>query len=504
MVRHLLFFFALLLFFTLINWGFFENLKNLPDKGFYIVIFAINFDLIVLIVLSAVLLRKLIKIYVSREKRIRKKLLKVMFLYLFIPILLVNLSLSFVLVKAVKSYALLRSEEILELSKTLKDEVLNLKNKKLLKDAEKLEKLSKEFRTFVYTRDIVSGIFVYFMVLLLVLTLLASAWASFLFARRISEPIERLSLSAKLIARGKLETPIIVERTNDEVEELSLSFKSMKEKLVSAYKSLKEEKELLDKILDNLPVGVLYLSKDGKVIRKNKSLERVLKEGKNVREVRVNLGENEVVIYEDITPVVLAERFKTWQEAVKRIAHEIKNPLTPVRLSLEMLYQEPKEEKFKEVIPTLLREIDRIVELINRFRDLTLDKEFKPERVKLREILEEVSRLYPSLELKVEGDKQIYGDVGMLKEVFLNLINNSLEWGAKRVEVKIGEDSLTYRDDGRGIDLENPEEIFIPYYSKSPKGMGLGMALVKTYLERHGWKVEVLKENRGFTLKVYF
>jgi two-component system nitrogen regulation sensor histidine kinase NtrY len=159
-------------------------------------------------------------------------------------------------------------------------------------------------------------------------------------------------------------------------------------------------------------------------------------------------------IYEDLRPVITAERFRTWQEAVKRLAHEIKNPLTPISLHLErlrLLAQKDKlsKEEVINVCGLLLEEISRIKSAVNYFRDLSYQREIKVEGFELRDLIRELARLYPNLEVEVVGSSFVKADRSMIKECFFNLFNNSVEWGAKKVRVSLTEEGFVTKMTGK-------------------------------------------------------
>lgn len=565
-----------------INVAFIENLRNLPHANYYLLLLAINIDLIVLIIVTALIVRKLIKIYLGKRKNIlRRKLANILFLYLFIPLLLLDLVSIALVIHSTKTYissktrALSSSAErvyaglyLLELSRVedyrsvltalltagLEEEVGRLKgvervmrvpscdfdisegessyrlclrgkggyyeavvkkDLKLMRDLSEFGELALEVRNFVKTRDIITGIFVFIVLFLGLITLLATVWLGMLVARHISEPIERLSERARRIAKGNLNVEIEEERTGDEIEELSKSFRSMKEKLKEMYCRLEGERDTLEKLLNALPVGILYVGPSG--TRANKAflemfgeredpeeVERIVREDSNYRVEKLRSGEEEIYIVEDVSSIVLAERFRTWQEAVKRIAHEIKNPLTPIRLNLERLARYAEEgrvepEKFKEIVGIILGEINRISDLLSQFKHLSPGKELQITDVRISQVLDELKKLYSSagMRIQLEGDKVVKGDYALLRELFYNLMNNSLEWGAREVRVKVEEDRLDYRDDGKGLKEEEIENVFIPYYSGNPKGMGLGMAVVKKIVEDHGWEIKAVPSEKG-------
>ena len=589
MKRRLAFWSFILLFLGGINVAFLYNLKNLPYANYYVLLLAINIDLIALIIITAIILRKLIKVYLGKGRNIlRKKLANILFLYLFLPILLLNVISTIVVLQSTKAYlssktkALssyaervyrnLYSSELLRvenyrsvigalLEEDLLEEVRRLKGVKsvvmvgecefevsegertyilclntgkgsyrvvvdkdlnLIRDVSEFGKLALDVRAFVKTRDIISGVFVFFIVFITLMTLLATVWIGMLIAKHISEPIERLSRKAMGIAKGDLSVEIDVEKTGDEIEELSRSFRRMKENLRGMYERLERERDFLGKLLDVLPVGILYVSPE--VVRANrtflemvgkvmgpKELEAKVSKEQHLRMERIGGSGGDIYILEDVSSIVAAERFRTWQEAVKRIAHEIKNPLTPIRLNLERLSRYVEEgkrssEELVEMVKAILKEIDRISGLINRFKHFSLSQPVRFEEVSIRDVVSRIGKLYTSagIDVTLEGDRKVKGDPALLRELFLNLINNSVEGGARRVVITVDDEYLDYRDDGRGLREDELESVFVPYYSGNPKGMGLGMAIVKKIVEDHGWSIEALPSKRGAHFLIAF
>ncbi|WP_461829071.1 sensor histidine kinase, partial [Aquifex sp.] len=364
---------------------------------------------------------------------------------------------------------------------------------------------------------------IFFLVALSLLTLLGTVWLSMYLARFISEPIERLTEKALQISKGNLDVKIEEEKRGDEIEKLYRAFSQMRENLKKLYENLRREQENLRKLLDTLPVAVLFLGKDGRDFRnktfarmfgKVESLERFFEEvkrNKNIRVEKLETEEGTIYIFEDVTPIVLAERFKVWEEAVKRIAHEIKNPLTPIKLNLERilrnLHKEKLDrEKLSELIRVILKEVDRINLLITQFRNLSFDRKLEPKKIRLSHLLEEVKRVYlnTGIKIEIEGDREVVGDEGILKEVFFNLINNSIENGATKVLIKLEGSKLIYRDNGKGLSPEEARHIFEPFFSTNPKGFGIGMSVVKKIVEEHGWEVKVMPSAEGFYLEIDF
>jgi two-component system nitrogen regulation sensor histidine kinase NtrY len=360
----------------------------------------------------------------------------------------------------------------------------------------------------VKSRDIIGGIYIYFLVLISLVALLASLWFGNLVARHISIPLEELSSKAREIAKGNFDVFIRVPNREDEVSQLAKSFSTMKEELRKLYSRLEKEKETLRSLIESLPVGIRFVGKGGEVIE-NRTYKEINKEDPQVRKTEVELPLGLLEIYEDLRPIITAERFRTWQEAVKRLAHEIKNPLTPISLHLERLQLLAQRDKLskEEVINVcrlLLEEINRIKSAVNYFRDLSYQREIKVEGFELGDLIRELARLYPNLEVEVVGSSFVKADRSMIKECFFNLFNNSVEWGAKKVSVSLTEEGFVYEDDGKGIQEGEEEIIFMPYKSSNPEGMGLGLAMVKHIFELHNWSIRVFPKKGGFYAEVSF
>jgi len=576
-VSKLLIFFVLLLLIG-VNVGFFLNLKNLPDANYPFILVAINVDFLFLLITSAVIFRKLIKVYLGKSQhKLRRKLANILIFYIFIPLFFLNLFSAFLIFQTTREFLsgkireLVREAEITyrqlqdyrvksiyekkEILKKLSDEEIKnlnfvenliekscnydvketkdfyyvcLQNKQVVikksfpESLEHFGSVTLDLRSLTKARDIVTGIYAFLMVSVGLVTLLATVWLSMLFARYVSEPLEDLTEKALEIAKGNLNVEVKVEKRGDEIEKLSEAFHIMKENLKELYEKLKEEKEALQKLIDALPVAVLFKGKDGnlytnktflKMFGEVQNLESFFKEVSSMKNVRTQLvkqSDGEIYIFEDITPIVLAERFKVWQESVKRIAHEIKNPLTPIKLNLgrilrQLEKEEVNREKLRDIVKAIYEEVERINNLINQFRSIGRERELKPEKLSLKELIEEVSRLYKNagVKLSVSGDKEVLADKELLKEVFYNLINNSLEHGGREISIQINSEKLIYRDNGKGVSEEEAKHIFEPFFSKNPKGFGVGMSLVKKIMEQHGWDVKVYP-SEGFRLEIDF
>jgi two-component system nitrogen regulation sensor histidine kinase NtrY len=561
-------FFLFFVFFVGINILFLDNLRKIWTVGFPLILLVINLDLLILVGVFSIFFRKFIKTYLQAQRgNLRRRLSNLLFLYMFLPILFLNLASSIVLLQSTKTFVssqlkevARKTEELLQMANAYEKDKLEeyrsffntliskgedprgfvsalrhvksverapcveeeredafilcvgdykvevQKDQRLRSGISALYEVSTSLRNLVKSRDIVGGIYVYFLVLISLVALLASLWFGNLVARHISVPLEDLSSKAREIAKGNFDVYVRVPNTEDEVSQLAKSFSTMKEELRELYSRLEKEKETLRSLIESLPVGIRFVGKGGEVIE-NRAYREMSREDPQVRKTEVQLPLGLLEIYEDLRPVITAERFRTWQEAVKRLAHEIKNPLTPISLHLErlrLLAQRDKlsKEEVINVCGLLLEEINRIKSAVNYFRDLSYQREIKVEGFELGDLVRELARLYPNLEVEVVGSSFVKADRSMIKECFFNLFNNSVEWGAKKVRMSLTEKGFAYEDDGKGIQEGEEEIIFMPYKSSNPEGMGLGLAMVKHIFELHGWSIRVFPKSGGFYAEV--
>ncbi|MCS7308101.1 MAG: ATP-binding protein [Aquificaceae bacterium] len=559
--------FALFLtLFFLVNIAFLDNLRRIWDVSYPIILLIINLDLLVLFVVFTIFFRKFLKTYLAgRKEPLRRKLSTSLILYIITPLIFLNVATAIILLQSTKSFvsgqlkeiakktehlrSLILEEEEKKQAEIYRRMILNLKEKgielqdfkgmegfmdvkkddacsEVFKDGvlvlcvegyrvelkeekgkmalvQDIEDTAKELRNMVKGRDIIGGIYVYFLVLAGFVSFLSAVWFGNLIARHISLPLERLSQRSREIAKGNFEIGIEVPQSKDEVQELALSFLTMKEELKSLYEKLNREKEILTELFNALPVGIVFVSEEGETF-KNSAYEELSKKA-SVRESYIDLGTGRVWIYEDLESTILAERFRTWQMAVKRIAHEIKNPLTPISLNLERLLRSVERgeldlEKVSQMTRLILEELERIRKTVDQFRSLSAEVEPEFKELYLGEVLRNVAKMYEDLKVEVRGDLKVLVDERLLRDMFFNLLNNSLQWKAKNVTVEINTDRMVYKDDGVGIEEGKEEVIFLPYHSENPEGMGLGLAIVKHIAELHRWKVRAIPQKDGFHL----
>lgn len=404
-------------------------------------------------------------------------------------------------------------------------------------------------------------LFLGFFTLIVVFTAL---WVSIRIARGISEPIQKLAQATEEIASGNLDVDIELKR-DDEIGLLIKSFNHMvdelkegKESLQAAYTEADRRRLSTETILNNIQSGVISLDADGNIITINgaacsildvypqdvmgknygqilssiksdslqemvrgiklKTLRMVEKEiWATIKEKRVMLRVSIMglrqksdyigllVVFDDLTDVIKAQKALAWQEVARRIAHEIKNPLTPIKLSTERMLKkwEHGDKDFSQVFErstkTIIKEVDGLRELVDEFSRFGAMPRINKMPSSLSDIIEEVVNLYRdykglSISVSTPGDiPLIEMDREQFKRVLLNLFENAIQamTGDGEIALAVEVDATENRvlidiaDNGPGIREEDKEKLFLPYFSTKRGGTGLGLAIANKIIREH-------------------
>jgi len=224
-----------------------------------------------------------------------------------------------------------------------------------------------------------------------------------------------------------------------------------------------------------------------------------------------------VIALNDVTDLSRAERVLAWGEMARQVAHEIKNPLTPMRLGLQHLRRVYRDRRgdfdrtLEETAARMLAEIDRLDTIARAFsRFAAPASDTQPlDRIDLGQVVDEVVQLYRlaeegcEVELRVEAPAYGACRADEVKEVLVNLLENARNADARRVLVTVRSAEITVADDGRGIEPDLLPRIFEPRFSTTTSGSGLGLAIVKRLVEGWGGSIETGSEaGRGTTIVV--
>ena len=413
------------------------------------------------------------------------------------------------------------------------------------------------------------------------LTLIASI-AGFFLSNRISRPVKDLVEGTEDIARGNFDVEVTA-RTKDEIRTLVESFQTMAVALKEQRLDLQKRSEYIEKILINVTTGVISIDTEGfmaaanpaalelleldeKTLRRERLLDLLLKhetleemgrflenfqQSSALREVKDLacrqkkedcqlrvvftrlLGERDIptgtlILMEDVSDVVRSNRLAAWAEMARIIAHEIKNPLTPIQLALEHLVRVHEDRSgkfdtiFKECTETIMKQVQNLRRISGEFSSYARLPKPEFEEVDSGDFLKDIFEPYHfsrsrNIEIKFIGPAsplRIHIDAHLMKRAFTNIIENAMQampdGGLLEAGIRMKQRDdrnfalFTIRDNGHGIDEETFSHLFDPYFSTKKSGIGLGLAIVKRTIEDSGGIIEIESEKgKGTTVYIY-
>ena len=444
------------------------------------------------------------------------------------------------------------------------------------RDAELIENARSKYAELTYAKQ---GLQTFFLITLLAAALLSIMLAlviALYFARRFIEPILSLAEGAKAVAQGDFSQPRPVYR-NDELGQLTRLFNHMTEQLAIAREAeelnrIRQEaaRHYLETVLESLTAGVITLDEAGRLKTLNRSAENILglplselsgsnwhdwpqsvpqyllltelfqtilateHTGKPVQtaytggdEARILLakatplpadnGGGTVLVFDDITLLVRAQKEAAWGEVAKRLAHEIRNPLTPIQLSAERLawkLQDKLGEQDAQILArstdTIIKQVAAMKEMVEAFRNYARAPALKLEKQDLNKIIEEVLLLYEAGACTFDAvfsniPAVMYADTTAMRQVLHNIFKNAAEAAeeAAQPEVHIhtdntdGKITLTVANNGKSFSKDMLANAFEPYVTDKPTGTGLGLPVVKKIVEEHGGRIALSNPAEG-------
>jgi len=424
--------------------------------------------------------------------------------------------------------------------------------------------------------------------LVLLLSLFAALYGAFWAARRLVRPIQDLVAGTRAVAKGDFDMRLPLT-SHDEMGILVHSFNDMTKRLARAREetrrsqhAVEAERANLAVILARLSTGVISLEPDHTVRTANQAACNIL--GADVENVigkplveagkgsslfeqfdlacsaHLDAGQTEwreqlvlqgesgrrilmcacttlsgedrspggfVIVFDDITALLQAQRDAAWGEVARRLAHEIKNPLTPIQLSAERIRRkllgsmnEGEAQMLDRATHTIVQQVEAMKEMVNAFSEYARAPEMDVSRFDLNQLIAEVAELYragnreagriarPKLTLD-PALTEIEADRGRLRQIIHNLLANAIEAleGARdpeiRVETRLVERAegrlaeITVEDNGPGFRPDVIGQVFDPYVTTKSKGTGLGLAIVKKIVEEHGGRIEADNARTG-------
>ncbi len=415
-------------------------------------------------------------------------------------------------------------------------------------------------------------------ILLLLLSLLSALWFAFYSTRRLIDPIYQLAKGTRSVAAGIYTQPI-PDTANDELGFLVQSFNDMMLNLDHTHKFLRQSQEVIQVQNSRLEVILAHLSSGVMVLDPQRRLERANTMACTILDSRItptpgvpigvvaqnhpivtpltesirshiqnedqewsdsitittsrgprhlfcrgtSLVEQErlegyVVVFDDVTELAAAQKNAAWSEVARRLAHEIKNPLTPIQLSADRLrhrYLSRMSEEEGQVLDrathTIIQQVNSLKRMVQAFSDYARAPQIQLSSFNPKPLFEEVVELYQAqhpghIQLQITPPlRPIEADGDRLRQVLNNLIKNGLEscgdQGTADVTLaaQTTEEALEVKicDNGSGIEASLRSQIFEPYATTKPKGSGLGLAIVKRIVEEHNGTIELIDRQQG-------
>jgi two-component system nitrogen regulation sensor histidine kinase NtrY len=431
----------------------------------------------------------------------------------------------------------------------------------------KMREISQAFVEYKQLKILKKPIKFSYMMALLMVTLLivfSATWFGLRLSKDITVPIKDLAEATHRIASGDLNFRIQMKAA-DEIGMLVQSFNQMTGDLQVSRSELEQRKKYMEIVLKNVSAGVISIDEKENVTTINTSAEQMLEirgevvlekkfsevlpkeyvgqikrlldelkssrkdsierqvivnlEGKSLSllinlttlrdEERKSLGV--VAVFDDLTQLIKAQRMAAWREVARRIAHEIKNPLTPIQLSAQRLRKryldklQPDGTVFDECTRTIVKQVEELKGMVNEFSNFARMPASQPTPNHLNEIIQEALVLFQEVQKQVHFEfipndiPVLHVDRDQIKRVMINLIKNSLaaikNEGKIRIQTsydpKIQTVRLEVSDNGCGIPDEDKGRLFEPYFSTKKSGTGLGLTIVNAIISDHNGYIRV-------------
>ncbi len=429
-----------------------------------------------------------------------------------------------------------------------------------------------EYQELSYLREQLKFSFIIILTLVLLFSIFSAVWAAFYSARTLSAPIKDLAQGTRDIAKGNYNTKLPVP-SNDELGFLVASFNDMTDKISQARDTAKNSQQeaesqqiYLETILSRLSSGVIVLNKNGKIEKSNisaaqilqieindlneKNIDNIINTSPNLKNFfecisnnisektddwreQITLSEKTgnqiimingsilmdsnnlvskyIIVFDEITALVEGQRDAVWSEIARRLAHEIKNPLTPIQLATERLrnkYLSSSDSNNVEMLDrmtnTIIQQVETMKVMLNDFSDYARSSDSKKEEIEIEHLLQEGVDLFGNMnhgsKININIEKnlpKIHGDEKKLRRVLNNLLTNAVDANATGLDnsLKISAKVLNIEDNkiieirimdsGPGIDPLVENNLLEPYVTTKEKGTGLGLAIVKKIIDEH-------------------
>jgi PAS domain S-box-containing protein len=433
----------------------------------------------------------------------------------------------------------------------------------------RIDEFVREYNSLSANKRSIRTSYLQFIALIALFILFVATWMALTLSRQISGPIAALLDAAGEVRKGNLAHRVSVPAI-DEMASLVRGFNEMTQGLETSRDEIESRRQFTEAILESIPTGVISLSSDGRIQRVNRALRALVPAGELARattiadllppehtsEIRYLMkrarrmgvagtqleierggqmmhlavtvsalpaqgpdAPGYVVVVEDTSEVLRAQKAAAWHEVARRIAHELKNPLTPIALSAERIArqlargaQTPEAEAvLRQCAATISREVESVKALADEFSQFSRFPAAQLSPCDLNQVVRHGLDVFDGrlegigVELDLgEGLPSVMIDPEQFQRVVVNLVDNAAEAMresmVKRLLVATRATSadtveLLVADTGQGVSAEDREKLFLPYFSTKGRGTGLGLAIVSHIVAEHNARIRV-EDNR--------
>lgn len=400
------------------------------------------------------------------------------------------------------------------------------------------------------------------------LLMLLSIWLGLVFAGQLAGPISNLIKASERVRSGDLTARVDNVNTKDEIGTLGLSFNNMtaqlesqREELIQVNRLINERRQFMEAVLASASSGIIGVDGQGDIALVNPAAAKLFgyshadlsgkklsdisqefadlleKKSKKIKTHEIDyrtpegqhrifsarvtgnqedenngIHSNIIITFDDVSPLLEAQRKAAWSDVARRIAHEIKNPLTPIQLSADRLTRkylpqiENDPETFKKCTDTIVRQVEQIGRMVDEFSDFARMPEAEKHDANIRALVTDVVALqqqaYTDIKFSVSADEKIIAncDSGQITQVLNNLLQNAVDAiienkGQGHIDVKLASEDeyvkIIIKDDGPGLPKDVLPRLTEPYVTTRKKGTGLGLAIVKKILDDHNGSLEL-------------
>lgn len=461
--------------------------------------------------------------------------------------------------------------------------------------ADRSRRMTRAYESYTQLRVLkqpLAGVYLSFFVMVTLLILVSSTWMGFYLAKRITRPVQMLSVAAREIGQGHYDQRIEHDAT-DEFGSMVEAFNSMAAELASSrrrlerttidldrkHQEVENRRRYIETILERVATGVVSIDPMGRISTVNSAAARLLDVDASVvgrsavdvfsrpdlqpinavldqaaraktdavaqevalvrdgRELHIAAAatrltgaggayEGIVFVLDDVTPLIRAQKVAAWREVARRLAHEIKNPLTPIQLSAERLRRKltnldtARNELVQECTTTIIGEVEALKSLVDEFSQFARMPVPRAVPSDLHQLLNDTLSLYKGIFTDVRFERRyadavphVRIDPEQMRRVVINLVDNAIE-AMNRSGTIVLETSheplnnivrLVVSDNGPGIPESEREKLFLPYYSTKGRGSGLGLAIVRRIVAEHGGSIDVadnVPQGTRFTIEL--